>query len=504
MAGVEGRWSPAPSHRRTILLCDSPGARRDLVANIIAQAGGTPWPIDMAATSDSSELPGCTQIGLIGFDASQTPDRAALELIQHCKEAGFELIAFGRGVKKWPVHSKCLPLVAGATHLLDSDGSEFGAELCGLLRRALEAAAGKQQERQEVGDLMRLHGMVGESPAFRSAFQSVLRFSELSDLPVLITGESGTGKELLARTIGRMDPKRMTGPFLAINCAAVSPALLESEFFGHRRGAFTGAERDRKGLIRAAEGGVLFLDEIGDLDLSLQAKLLRALQENCVLAVGEEQEAPIDVRFIAATNRNLEQLVAEGKFRGDLFHRLRVLTIHVTPLRERPADLLPLIEHFLHKHHRLHSTGVTGVSQDFLNAVQQLELQGNVRQLENLVRQSLVNHHSHGDLDLKDLPVDVLRQLTMELHGAGPKTGPATTVPQVPPAKLSQSEMNEVVKQILEEQGWNLFGTLRECERQVFEVAMARAQGNQAQAARLLGITARTVYNKLREHRLAM
>src|SRR6185436_10192490 len=155
---------------------------------------------------------------------------------------------------------------------------------------------------------------------------------------------------LLAKALSEMDPKRKQGPFVAVNCAAVQPTLLESEFFGHRRGSFTGAERDRKGLVRAAEGGVLFLDEISELEVGLQAKLLRVLQENRVLGVGEEREVAVSVRFIAATNRNLEQLVAEGKFRADLFHRLRVLLIHVPPLRDRPSELQLLVEHFLQKH----------------------------------------------------------------------------------------------------------------------------------------------------------
>ena len=197
---------------------------------------------------------------------------------------------------------------------------------------------------------MKRLGSVGESQAMMAVFHTVLRVSPLSDMPVLITGETGTGKELLAHAIHQLDPKRCHGPFIALNCSALSPGLAESELFGHRRGAFTGADRERKGLIRAAEGGVLFLDEIGELDDALQAKLLRVLQENRVLGIGDDQEVAVNVRIIAATNRNLDAMVQQRTFRADLFHRLNVLAIHIPPLRERPADLKPLIEHFLEKH----------------------------------------------------------------------------------------------------------------------------------------------------------
>ena len=185
----------------------------------------------------------------------------------------------------------------------------------------------------------------------------MIRISRVSDVPTYITGETGTGKELLAKAIHSLDAKRRSGPFVAVNCSAISPGLAESELFGHRRGAFTGADRDRKGLIRAAQGGVLFLDEIGDLDAALQTKLLRVLQENRVLAVGEERDVPIDVRVVAASNRNLLAMVANGTFRADLFYRFTVLTVHVPPLRERRADIPPLIAHFVQKYQDLESSG---------------------------------------------------------------------------------------------------------------------------------------------------
>jgi len=277
---------------------------------------------------------------------------------------------------------------------------------------------------------------------------------------------------------------------------------LENEFFGHRRGAFTGAERDRRGWIRAADGGVLFLDEIGELDIGLQAKLLRVLQEHRVLGLGEEHEVAVNVRVIAASNRNLEQLVAERNFRSDLFHRLRVLLIHMPPLHDRPSDLPLLIEHFVQEHCATQSEGATDVSADFLEALRQLDLPGNVRQLENLVRQSFLNHQGPGELDLADLPADVLQHLIGQFEQSIAAQPAEHRAPDAPGVRLPQEPMNESVKRILESQGWNLPRALRECERQVFEAALQRTKGNQSQAARLLGITPRSVYNKLRKYHL--
>ena len=196
-----------------------------------------------------------------------------------------------------------------------------------------------------------------------------------------------------------------------MNCGAISSGLAESELFGHRRGAFTGADRDRKGLIRAAEGGVVFLDEIGELDDTLQVKLLRVLQERRVLGVGDDQEVPVSVRVIAATNRDLSAAVRHGKFRADLFHRLNVLSIHIPSLRERRADVRPLIEHLLEKNQSLHTAGSVAAGPDFIEALTRVDLPGNVRQLENLVRRALVNKVTSTPLTLTDLPAEVWQQL---------------------------------------------------------------------------------------------
>ena len=333
---------------------------------------------------------------------------------------------------------------------------------------------------------MAAHGVVGESRAMLAVFASVLRISPLSDLPTLLTGESGTGKDLLARAIHARDPKRCAGPFVALNCGAIAATLAEAELFGHRRGAFTGADRDRRGLFRAADGGVLFLDEIAELDATVQVKLLRVLQDNRVLSVGDEREAAVSVRVIAATNSDLREMIERRLFRADLFHRLNVVSIHVPPVRERRADIRPLVEHFVRKHHGLSPAASPAIGAEFFDAFGRLDLPGNAREIENLVRSALVHNDGTAPLGLSDLPADVWQQLVQES-----------------PAPAVEAGGREESLTMLEANGWNLSRTLRACERSFIQAAFRVSDGNQSKTARLLGITPRSVYNKLRRHRIA-
>jgi transcriptional regulator with PAS, ATPase and Fis domain len=328
-------------------------------------------------------------------------DGEGLRNIRQLKLVGFRVIACGEGVDSWSVNLRCLPLLAGAGYLLDSDAPGFSDQLRQFIKQMLALEAKNQGEAQQIKLMMRAVGMVGESKAMMRVFRTVVWYGALSDLPVLITGETGTGKEGLARALHRLDSKRRKGPFVPVNCGAIASSLAESEFFGHRRGAFTGADRDRKGLIRSAEGGVLFLDEIGELDGALQAKLLRVLEENRVLGVGEAREVKVSVRVVAATNRKLEKMGREECFRADLFHRLNVLSIEVPALRERPDDLAPLIAHFLEKYRSLSSGALPAIGAEYLEALRRLHLPGNVRQLENLVRQALVQRKTEAPFGLQ-------------------------------------------------------------------------------------------------------
>jgi two-component system, NtrC family, response regulator PilR len=279
-----------------------------------------------------------------------------------------------------------------------------------------------------------------------------------------------------------------------VNCGAINASLGESEFFGHRRGAFTGAERERQGLIRSAEGGILFLDEIADLELALQTRLLRVLQENRVLGVGEDREVGVNMRVIAASNRNLELMVQQNKFRADLFHRLNVLSIPVPPLHDHPDDLVPLVQHFLQKHRSLTPLGALTVGADFSEALHQIELPGNVRQLENLVCQALVRKTTSLPLSISDLPLEVLQQLS------GTEEEPGSR--ELDTDILNSQDLANSVVRVLDANDWNLTRSLETCERHALEAAMERMRGNQSQTARLLGITPRSVYNKVRKYQL--
>jgi DNA-binding NtrC family response regulator len=421
--------------------------------------------------------------------------RPSATAARHLRERGFTVIAYQDDANTAPLAARCGLFLAGCTTLLDSAAGNFLQELKQQLLAAICDAAQKSEEERRVSQAMRRMGIVGQSPSMLDVFRQLVRLSALSDLPTVITGETGTGKELLARALFRLDRKRRSGPFIALNCGSISSTLAESELFGHRRGAFTGADRERIGLIRAAHGGVLFLDEIGELAGPLQAKLLRVLQEGRVLAVGEDHEVSVDVRIIAATNRDLAQMIREGTFREDLFHRLNVITIHVPPLRERRTDIPLLIEHFAGKYRELNDLAGGSIGAGFIEAVCQLELPGNARQLENLVRWALIHNNRSGPLGLHDLPPDVWKQV---VHRQASSSGDQSGQPEVPPDPVQS--MASYPASLLAANGWNLSRSLHVVERSILEIALRESRGNQSQAARLLGITPRSVYNKLRRY----
>ena len=233
--------------------------------------------------------------------------------------------------------------------------------------------------------------LLGASVAMQHLREMIARVAR-SQAPVHISGESGTGKELVAKLIHESGPRR-DGPFVPVNCGAIPTELMESELFGHKRGSFTGAVSDKKGLIQSAEGGTLFLDEIADLPLHMQVKLLRVIQEKAVRVVGEQIEVGIDVRFLSATHKNLAQLVAEGKFREDLFYRVNVIELRVPSLRERPEDVAELAEAILRRLGRRMKTIPPMLGKDALNALEAYSFPGNVRELENILERAITSDH---------------------------------------------------------------------------------------------------------------
>ena len=271
------------------------------------------------------------------------------------------------------------------------------------LGKTLDIAALKRENRrlrEVVAERFSFEGLIGESGALRGAIETASRVAP-TDATVLLEGESGTGKELLAKAI-HFHSLRKERPFVIVNCAAIPENLLESELFGHCRGAFTGAVADKQGKFAAAQGGTIFLDEIGDLPLVMQTKILRVLQDRSIDRVGDVRSTIVDVRIVAATNRDLEKMVADGHFREDLYYRLAVVAIRVPPLRERTDDISRLVDHFVSKHgDRLHRTVTIDPAVQY--ALNLYGWPGNIRELENVIHRALVLDHD-GVIGLDDLP----------------------------------------------------------------------------------------------------
>lgn len=414
-----------------------------------------------------------------------------LNRIRTLKERSMVIASYAERTAGLSVGRQCDVFLAGAPILLDSSVPDFVQELGQAVIRAFEQCNQSLRRDNCILQLMDELAMVGRSTSLLEVFRQAQRVSQFSDLPVLITGETGTGKELLAKAIHRQDERRCRGPFVPLNCAALNHELSDSELFGHRKGSFTGAGQDRAGLFRAAHHGVLFLDEIGELDLGLQAKLLRVLQENRVLRVGDDQETSVDVRVLTATHRNLAEMVDAGTFREDLYHRLNVISLHIPPLRERTDDIAPLIAHFLQKHGRLAEDRTAVAAPSFVGALQRASLPGNVRQLENIIRRALINSGGERALEVADLPSDLWRELSAHAggnHGTD-QSGQLTAARNVIP---------NFVEEMLRRHNFDLGDCLEEWEDMLIHSVLCSCAGNQAKAARLLGITPRSMYNKLR------
>lgn len=316
------------------------------------------------------------------------------------------------------------------------------------------------------------NNIIAKSDAFRSVFDIVRRLTPFNTT-VLITGESGTGKELMARAIHESSPRRGKS-FIAINCGAIPETLIESELFGHKKGAFTDASRDKKGLFEEASGGTLFLDEIGELPLHLQVKLLRSLQEQTIRRVGDEHDILIDVRVISATLRNLEEEVKAGRFREDLFYRLNVVSIHLPPLRERTEDIPVLVEHFVRKHAKRLGIPEKQVPPDVLKALLNYNWRGNARELENCLERALVL--SRGDAFELDALPDYIQKGT-----------PVSTA-----AAIVSDDSNLSIKQ-----------KTAALEIDLITRALEKTGGNRTHAAKILEISHRTLLYKLKEYNLS-
>lgn len=339
-----------------------------------------------------------------------------------------------------------------------------------LLALTIERAVERQQLGKQVKLLTEQQSpaspfgeLLGDSPAMQRIYDQLPRLAD-SDASVLITGESGTGKELVARWIHDHSP-RADKPYVAINCAAMSETLLESELFGHTRGAFTDARQDRKGLFLEAQGGTLLLDEIGDMPSAMQVKLLRALEENSLRPVGSDREIPFDVRVLAATHRDLETAVEDERFRADLFYRINVIQLHLPPLRARGTDVLLLAKNFVNHFANKAGRPIEGVDSAVAERLLAYSWPGNIRELRNVIERA-VTLTRHNLLTVEDLPEKVREHRSSTVYIGG--DDPAELVP------------------------------MEEIERRYIAHVLKAVDNNQSQAARILGVDRKTLYRKLK------
>jgi|SRR5579863_368151 len=391
------------------------------------------------------------------------------------------VILFGNALGHISLPDYCRPFLKGVIAFLDENDPSF---LTGLKKKVSNYIKQYTQRRTGGGEIVfeRL-GLVGRSIALQDVRVFAGNAARLSDVPVLITGESGTGKELVARAIYQLDQKRSKGPFIAVNCSAISSTLAESEFFGHKRGAFTGALTDRLGYFQAADRGVLFLDEISELDLKVQPKLLRVIQEGQNIPVGEERERCLDIRLIAATNKDLESQIALGQFRMDLYQRLNVLTLTVPTIATRKEDIEELVWFFVRKYRACYKEEINEIDHRAIQVLSSINYKGNIRELENLIRKILFRKKTEGSIEIADIPPELLPQSRNHTFS------------------IEENALNRCLFSRLEA-GRSLPEILTECEALLLKRAFQESGGCRSKMTKLLKITPRTLFNKLRRHRL--
>ena len=380
-------------------------------------------------------------------DQTQVILATAYATIDTCKEA----------IKRGAYDYLVKPIDIGQLRTLVSQAAQ----------KASAASASRAQETKLDKEEFLFEGVRGKSPAMTGIFE-VLRRVAPTNISVLIEGQSGTGKELLAKAI-HDNSRRWDKPFMPVNCAGLTETLLESELFGHVKGAFTGAAGDRKGLFEAADKGTLFLDEIGDMAPSSQAKLLRVIEDGAVVPVGSNKPTMVDVRIISATNQDLTKLIEDKQFRQDLYFRIKGVNITLPSLRDRVEDIPDLVDYFLKEAAIEVGSNVAGITEAAQTALSNYDWPGNVRQLRNTIR-TMVVMSDHDKLDVQDIPPEITqrRQLT-------DGTRPAAALGDV---------------------------SLDQLERQAIEETLAKTKGNREKAAKILGIGERTLYRKIKEYNL--
>ena len=445
-----------------ILVVDDDRAMCQLLIDLLREDG---YEADVAYDGESA-LEKCrtTRFDLAITDLMM-PKMRGIELVQRLREIDASALvllitAFGT------IENAVEAMRAGAFHYVTKPF--HNDEILIQVKRALEQKTLQEELkrlRTEVQARNRFQNIIGQSSAMQMVFETI---AQVSDLPanVLIEGESGTGKELIARAI-HCNSSRATGPFIPVNCAAIPETLLESELFGYVRGAFTDARRDRPGLFREASGGILFLDEISEIPITLQAKLLRVLEDKEVRPLGANQSEKVDTRVLSASNRFLDELVRNGKFRQDLYYRLNVIRIELPTLRHRSEDIPLLVKHFIEKFADSAKRNVEGIQDEALAALRSYDWPGNIRELEHTIERAV-------------------------LLGKGALIG----VEDLPAHLVARGESAIVLAQALARQF-----TLRDLEREYIGKVLETTHGNKTEAARILGVDRTTLYRKLEEYK---
>ena len=451
---------PRDLQAKTILLVEDEASFRDVL-----QMGLAPKGFESVGVGGLAEAKAMLEAR--AFDAVvsdlRLKDGDGIDLLVWMKDRGLEtpmviMTAFAT------TETTVRALNLGAVDFLTKTKNDI-QELTKVLKGIFSVRAAPSQEVRDIGDL------VGVGPTIRKV-QALVGKVARADTTVLVTGESGTGKEIVARLIHRYSD-RSKGPFVPVNCGALPEALLESELFGYEKGAFTGAQGTKRGLFEEAEGGVIFLDEIGEIPLPLQVKLLRVLQEHRIRRIGANEERAVDARVIGATNRDLRARAAQGLFRQDLFYRLNILHIELPPLRERQEDLPVLVEHFLGRFCRKLNKPAMGLTEEALALLRTSRFPGNVRELENLMERC-VALNSGGPIGIDLFPDDFLAAPS----GAG--AAPAASL-EIPSG------------------GFDLEAYLTALKGHFMLQALDRADGNKPRAARLLGMSFRAYRYWLQE-----